>query len=229
MRETVQKWLESGAEVQAGLRLLSLFTRNKHLDRLVTLRPDKYKILLVNVLCRISGAFFSKKPTSLTLPTTRPAFREQWPFLAAPNCPPELKVLAADKITSYHTYVASHCQLFDCATLEDCFAVAETLIKSFIENRKIFYEFAYYDEHHILLGRHPIFKEMQEMASLRKMGIVALIARKKNIEDAIWRIKHELERGTKPHLDIDRKQRLSSKEVLLNQVNKLIDEYQNGR
>lgn len=229
MREAVQKWLESGAEVQAGLRLLFLYAQNKHLDRLVTLRPDKYKILLINSLCRISGAIFSEKTTSPTLPMPRPQFREQWPFLATPDCPPELKVLAADKITSYHAYVAAHRQLFDCATLEGCFAVAETLIKSFTENRKILYEFTYYVEHHALLGRHPIFKEMQEMASLRKMSIVALIARKKNIEDAIWRIKHEIGRGTKPHLDIDRKQRLASKEILLNQINTLIDEYQNGR
>lgn len=31
MRDAVQKWLESGAEVQAGLRLLSLYAKNEHL------------------------------------------------------------------------------------------------------------------------------------------------------------------------------------------------------
>ena len=34
MRDAVQKWLESGAEVQAGLRLLSLYAKNEHLAQL---------------------------------------------------------------------------------------------------------------------------------------------------------------------------------------------------
>ena len=55
MRDAVQKWLESGAEVQAGLRLLSLYAKNEHLARLVTARPDRYKSLLIDTLCKAAG------------------------------------------------------------------------------------------------------------------------------------------------------------------------------
>lgn len=222
MRDAVQKWLESGAEVQAGLRLLSLYAKNEHLARLVTARPDRYKPLLVEVLCKISGAPLVMTSTA----SPRPTFREQWPFLSDPNCPPELKILAADKITAYRDYVEAHRRLFDCTTLDECFVTAENLIKSFSENRKILYEFTYYAEHHALLGRHSIFKEMQELATLRSLGPVALIARQKNLRGSIWRIRHEMARGTKPHLDIDRKNRLQVKERELAAVNKMIEEYE---
>lgn len=222
MRDAVQKWLESGAEVQAGLRLLSLYAKNEHLTRLVTARPDRYKALLIDTLCKVSGT-----PPLTTPPASpRPAFRQQWPFLSEPDCPPELKILAADKITVYRDYVDAHRRLFDCATLDECFATAESLIKSFSENRKILYEFTYYAEHHTLLGRHSIFKEMQELATLRNMGPVALVSRQKNLKGSIWRIKHEITRGSKPHLDIDRKSRLKAKERELAAVNKMIEEYE---
>ena len=143
-----------------------------------------------------------------------------------PDCPPELKILAADKITAYRDYVDAHRRLFDCTTLDECFATAENLIKSFSENRKILYEFTYYAEHHALLGRHSIFREMQELATLRKMGPVALVARQKNLKGSIWRIKHEITRGSKPHLDIERRNRLKAKERELAAVNKMIEEYE---
>lgn len=222
MRDAVQKWLESGAEVQAGLRLLSLYAKNEHLAQLVTARPDRYKSLLIDTLCKTAGT----SPLTTPPPSSRPAFREQWAFLSEPDCPPELKILAADKITAYRDYVDAHRRLFDCTTLDECFATAENLIKSFSENRKILYEFTYYAEHHALLGRHSIFREMQELATLRKMGPVALVARQKNLKGNIWRIKHEITRGSKPHLDIERRNRLKAKERELAAVNKMIEEYE---
>ena len=57
MRDAVQKWLESGAEVQAGLRLLSLYAKNEHLAQLVTARPDRYKSLLIDTLCKTAGPY----------------------------------------------------------------------------------------------------------------------------------------------------------------------------
>ena len=222
MRDAVQKWLESGAEVQAGLRLLSLYAKNEHLAQLVTARPDRYKSLLIDTLCKAAGT----SPLTTPPPSSRPAFREQWTFLSEPDCPPELKILAADKITAYRDYVDAHRRLFDCTTLDECFATAENLIKSFSENRKILYEFTYYAEHQALLGRHSIFREMQELATLRKMGPVALVARQKNLKGSIWRIKHEITRGSKPHLDIERRNRLKAKERELAAVNKMIEEYE---
>ena len=100
MRDAVQKWLESGAEVQAGLRLLSLYAKNEHLAQLVTARPDRYKSLLIDTLCKTAGT----SPLTTPPPSSRPAFREQWAFLSEPDCPPELKILAADKITAYRLY-----------------------------------------------------------------------------------------------------------------------------
>ena len=66
----------------------------------------------------------------------------------------------------------------------------------------------------------------QELATLRKMGPVALVAKQKNLKGSIWRIKHEITRGSKPHLDIERRNRLKAKERELAAVNKMIEEYE---
>lgn len=94
MRDAVQKWLESGAEVQAGLRLLSLYAKNEHLAQLVTARPDRYKSLLIDTLCKTAGT----SPLTTPPPSSRPAFREQWAFLSEPDCPPELKFWQPTKL-----------------------------------------------------------------------------------------------------------------------------------
>ena len=65
MRDAVQKWLESGAEVQAGLRLLSLYAKNEHLAQLVTARPDRYKSLLIDTLCKTADFSAHDAPAQL--------------------------------------------------------------------------------------------------------------------------------------------------------------------
>lgn len=216
----VGRWLYSGAGVQEGLRLLNIYAPNRHLETLVRLNPDKYRALLVKVLSACS-----EDASGITRPG---AFRNEWPFLNEPDCPLELKVLAADKITAYHNYVSAHRELFGCETLEECFETAKKVIENYRQNRKILSEFAYYKEHHTCLGKHPIFKTARHLAEMRKMSIVGLLKKKKNIEGNIWRIKSEIRKGDKPHLLEEREARLKTKELELSEVNKMIEEYENN-
>ncbi|MBQ9309893.1 MAG: hypothetical protein IJ222_03415 [Bacteroidales bacterium] len=135
----------------------------------------------------------------------------------------ELKVLASDKITAYHNYVSLHERLFECADLDDCFSVAKNLLKNYRQNREIFSEFAYYQEHGCILGKHPVFAERKKLDSYRKLGIYQLTLKKRNLEHAIWRIRAELKRGDKPHLDAQREQRLAGKLRELAAVTEIIN------
>lgn len=213
----------SGAEVREGLRLLSIYAPNRHLEALISRQPDRFKDLLKSTLSK-----FADKPSSIT---TRKAgtFREKWPFLSDPDCPAELKILAADKISAYHNFVSGHEQLFTCTDLEECFDTARKVIENYKQNRRIHSEFAYYKEHGICLGKHEIFNESKRMAELRSLSIVSLLKKKKNLEGAIWRIRNEISKGTKPHLLGSRESRLQSRQRELNEVNRMIEDFENRR
>lgn len=219
MITVIQNWLNSGAEVQEGLRLLDIYAPNKHLRRLVALRPDRFRPLLIQTL----SALIPKKTKPVCI--GKNSFREQWSFLDDNDCPNELKILAADKISAYRNYTSAHQQLFECVTEEDCFSVAKKVVENFIENRKIHSELAYYKEHRSLLGKHPIFDEVKRLAELRALPITELFRRKTNLEEAIWRIQSELRKGNKPHLDTTREQRLQKKRRELAEVERIISGY----
>ena len=113
MSNEIDRWICSGAEVTEGLRLLSIYAPNKWLDALVRKAPKEYSHLLKKALL----PFATEVPFSHTL-TKGGRFREDWPFLSEPDCPTELKALAADMITSWHNYVNAHEDLFKCTTPE---------------------------------------------------------------------------------------------------------------
>ncbi len=217
--------------MNAGLLLFSQMSTNTRLPRLVRIDPARYRRLLTERLCAIAGI---DVPRQSTEPVPGPAlprrrFREEFPFLGERDCPPELKILAADKLTTYERYTRAHDRLFDCTTLEECYETAREVIDNFIENREIYAEMEYYREHHSILGKHRIFEHFRRLGELRRLSIVELCARQRRLRSAIWRVKDEIKKGTKPHLATERQQRLQSKEALLAEVDKLIEAYSVAR
>lgn len=217
----VRAWLRAGAEVQSGLLLFSQFSSNTRLPVIVKMNPAKYRPLLIEKLCALAG--IEKRQEQAPAPRRR--FRDDFPFLRDPNCPPELKILAADKITAHERYIQAHDHLFDCTTLDECYQTARTAIENFQENRDIFAELDYYREHHAVLGKHRIFDLLRQLRKLKELSIVQLIAQQRRLRMAIWRINDEIKKGTKPHLLSEREQRRSQKEALLNEINNLIEAY----
>ena len=215
--EAVRSWLRAGAEVTAGLLLFSQMSSNRRLPALVKINPPKYRPLLIKKLCALAGV---EPLPDLALPRRR--LRDDVPFLREPDCPAELKVLVADKITVYERYVQAHECLYDCTTLEKRYLTAREAIVNFQENRAIFAELDHYRETHTLLGRHRIFDQMREQRRLRSLNIVELIAQQRRLKSAIWRIDDEIRKGTKPHLLTEREQRRQHKMAMLKEVEKMI-------
>lgn len=150
------------------------------------------------------------------------AFRKEWPFLADPSCPLELKALASDKITAYHNYCDLHEKLFDCTDTVAAFETAKKLLENYRQNRLILAEFAYYREHHRILGKHPIFKERQRLDQYRKMSALQLYKEQQRLLGSIWRVKSEIAKGDKPHLQPERERRLAAKQRELAAVEELM-------
>lgn len=222
MAEDVDRWMNSGAEVIEGLRLLSIYAPNRWLAALVSKSPDRFAYLLKDAL----EPFTSEVPMSRRLSNGGGSFRKEWPFLSEPDCPPELKALAADMITSWHNYVDAHEELFSCGTPEACYQTAEKTIKNFIENSSIRLEFRHYKNTGRVLGRHPIFAVSRRLDSLRLLPATALVRKRENIRDRIWRAEREIGKGDRPDLKDAREKRASRLRLELAELDRMIDEYE---
>lgn len=215
----VENWLRTGAGIQEGLRLLSLYKPNPYLARMVERHPDKYRHLLIRTLTGRDPA-----PT----PADRPArsFREDWPFLSRPDCPPELKILAADKITAWTNFAREHEKLFDCVTPEQCLEHAKNCVFYYQQNRKIFSEFAHYQDTGHVLGKHPVFGEVRRSHEMLSAGPIELMRRQHNLRAAISRLKRQMGAGGRPDLDAGRAELLAAKERELAEVEKILENYE---
>ncbi len=221
MSSEIDRWICSGAEVTEGLRLLGIYAPNRWLDSLVRKAPKEYSHLLKKALL----PFATEVPLSQTL-TRGGRFREDWPFLSEPDCPVELKALAADMITTWHNYVNAHEELFRCTTPGECFEAAEKTVINFTRNSSSRLEFRYYKEHRRVLGKHPIFALTRRMDTLRRLPVTGLVRKRDNVRDSIWRAEREIRRGDRPDLKARREERLGRLRMTLNEINRMIEEYE---
>ena len=224
----VTRWLRDGAEVREGLRLLSQYAPNPYLERIVSASPKLFKKHLIDALKPFA------ETTAPQAPLDAPAangyhFREEWPFLAEPSCPMELKILANDKITAYHKTLELHQKLFQCSSLEDCYDTAKNLLKNFQQNRQITAEFTFYRDSGKILGKHPVFKMTKSYDDYRKMSVVALMNERARLKGAIWRAESEIRKGDKPHLKDSRLDRIQEKRQKLEVVERMIQESEKGK
>jgi len=216
----IEQWLREGAGVQEGLRLLSKYRPNPYLSRMVESHPAKYRDLLVRAL---TGS--GREAVASTSAGGR-SFRENWPFLSDPKCPPELKILAADKITAWSNFAKSHDQLYSCLSPEQCLEVAKKCVFFYQQNRKIFSEFAHYKETGQILGKHPVFQETRRYREMLSDGPFELMRKRRNLQAAIWRLSKQIKDGTRPDLDAVRSELLQSKERELAEVEKILSNYE---
>lgn len=221
--EDVRKWLRAGAEINAGLRLFSQVSDNRHFARMVTINPAKYRPLLISKLCGLVG--IDPNLSTDQEPPSRPKFRDEYPFLRDTTCPAELKILAADKLTAWENYTAAHAALFDCITPEKCYATARKVLDNILENRRIFEELDHYREHHKPLGIHPIFERMRQIRAFKKLTIPELFRAQKRLQYRVWWYRAEIAKNDKPHLKETREARLEEYEAQLFEVDKIIATY----
>jgi hypothetical protein len=230
MKDLVYKWLQAGADLTEGAFLFNKVAGSDHpFNKVLHLRSKPVKYALKITLCRLTGIDYAI-PIQPVIETESikkgPSMREDWPFLKLASCPPELKILASNKITAYHNYVEAHQRLFDCVKQEEQLQVVKTLVENYIENREIIAEFEFYKRHGRILGKHRIFQEIRELRSLRKLKVFDLIKLKKNLEQNIWRIRSEMAKRDKPQLDLIRERKITNKLLQISEIDRILSEYE---
>lgn len=112
---------------------------------------------------------------------TPESIRVEFPFLNNEDCPNELKILVADKITAWNKYVAAHNTIAKAhsgeapLSEEELAKLAETSVQSFDYNQKIYDELNAYATTGQVLGVHPIFKKLQIAREVEEMSTDELI------------------------------------------------------
>lgn len=215
----IEKWMSGEADVREGLRLLSEYSPNEWLSRLVEAHPERYKGLLIRALggqSRADAARYAARSSSL---------RKDWPFLSEPDCPMELKILAADKITAYREFARFHDRLYSCTTQEECAETAKKCVESFNQNCRINYEFSYYQENRKILGKHPIFAELRQTRELRSMDVLTLADKKRRLLAAIAKLETKIRRSGRPDLEADRMGLIQAKRRQLAEAESMIGNY----
>ncbi len=148
--------------------------------------------------------------------------REEFTFLNDPDTPLELQALMTRRITDYQEYRRLWWKLFESDTPDECAQTAGKLIEAFLDNRASHEELKYYQEHHEVLGKHPIFAERKRNEQLRGLSVRELIRRQEKVKNNIWRVRSEMRKNNKPQLDEKRRQRLRDYERELAELNRLI-------
>lgn len=229
MKQEIITWLKSGANAQEGVQLMKRAGAPSLALRLLSSNPVRYKRMMVDWLCQKYDvgeqlAVVQQSTEVVVFKEKSKAFREEFPFLDQPDCPVELEALASRKFAKYHDYVKLHPKLRECRSLDECAQVAGNLLASYMENRAIWAELNYYQQHKAILGKHPIFAAFAKRKNLLAMSVKDLMKRKQQLENNIWRVQSEIKKGDKPHLDSQRGERLTTYQAELAEVNRLLDE-----
>jgi len=107
--------------------------------------------------------------------------REEFPFLNNKDCPNELKILVADKITAwkYYQYCQGLISRMESGELEGVsFSkddLAKESIEAFNENKLIYDELNCYQTNGKILGVHPMFKKLRLTREVEEMTADELI------------------------------------------------------
>lgn len=240
-------WIRSGAPLQQGVSLYTSVSQNTRLVAALHKNPAAYEKEMALDICDILGITYAKfqsiitkyhgtkkqpasgtgsinkKITRENRPKKRQGtFRQDWPFLSDAKCPPELKALAADKISCWERYTANHAKLFDCSSLEECSDIAHEIIKDYKENRLIYQEFEHYQKNGKILGLHPVFAHYKRFEKLRGLNVIDLVKEQERVKHRLWRINSEIEKGDKPHLREKREQSRKETEGELAEINRML-------
>ena len=223
LKEKVIAWMKEGCDIRTGVALYRIYGDNLRFKLMLCTSPELHVEKLKLCLAKIAGIKATNYSTAVR-ELEKDKFRRMYPFLASPDCPIELKALAADKITTYWTVVELHEKLFTCHKNTDCLNTVRKLVNTFIEDQSIKRELDYYKQYQGVLGEHRIFDETKRISRIRNMNLRELFRKEKQLKDNIWRIKSELAKGDKPYLKSEREIRLKEKEKELEIVRKMLNE-----
>lgn len=214
----------SGISMQEYSAILALSAQPEEKKSEITISPEDAGGKIVDlspakILAKDKKKFLKEIPEEV-LATIK--VRDEFPFLKELDCPNELKILVADRITAYHNYVDAHKRLFEAVTDQDLLKACEKVVENYLENCEIWDELKYYKETGTLLKKHPVFAEQDRMKEIQAMATPELIKLKNSLVNNINRTKKLVKDDPDNKETGNRSNRIANFEVELTEVNRLL-------
>jgi hypothetical protein len=148
--------------------------------------------------------------------------RDEFPFLNNPDCPDELKILVADRITAYHNYVEAHKNLFSAASEKELLKAASTVVENYLDNQEIWDELNHYKQTGQLLGKHNVFSKLNRIKEIQSMATGDLVKLQKSLMNNIARNKQKVKEQPEHDETGSRTERIAEYQIELNEANRLL-------
>src|SRR5690606_27247449 len=182
LQNLVHNWLLGGADPEVGLRLFLDYVKPAlPIARIVSKHPARHVQAIRVALLKKADLPLDMSIVSSSGRASRESqqasggkIRSDWPFLSAPECPPELKLLISDKITAYRNCIQEYGRLPDAATPAEQLNTARALVTNFIANHEIYRELKHYKDTGKVLGEHKIFAQYKRIKDLRNHNTMDL-------------------------------------------------------
>lgn len=106
--------------------------------------------------------------------------RDEFPFLNDKDCPDVMFIVVGKKVSAYRRYQELHAKLQEALdgrtqpTTEEQVQLATDTQDAFSENRALWNELNYYNEHKEILGKHPLFRELVAKREVETMTMEQL-------------------------------------------------------
>ncbi len=213
---SVVDWLAAGADCQVGIRLFKEYNPTSPLIPLISRQHVKFQKLVKDSLCHLAGIYKShmspsaKESTVEKVVPSKTSVRQDWPFLQDIDCPNELKILIGDKITAYYNYADAYSKIADALTPTDQSNLACYIVANYLEKQAITAELQHYKEKRIVLGKHPLFKEVVKYKDWRSLPPIEQSKMLSQIQYNIRRLERQLLTNDRPDLKINREKKLYS-------------------
>lgn len=223
MKDIILNYLSGSRPYQEGVELYEKWGNNVALKRAFRLYPESRILRMTlyeelrkltglnetefNQLKRVPVKTIAESPASepavrrstTTEETKRIRFRERFTFLRSSDCPEVLKLLVNDMFASYDLYRDAHNKLSSMpadAPIEEAAELAAIAVEEMLNNRIIWDELAYYQEHKQLLGVHSEVKDYLKWKEYREMSDFDLMQKRKNAASNISKYKAKIEKDT---------------------------------
>ena len=188
-------------------------------QEVIELQAAKNAEPLVPVTAEEKAAFISEIPEQVRKAIR---LRDEFPFLASPDCPDEFKILVHDMINAYSDYVDGHKRLFEATTGEELQEIAAGVVEDYLENHLIWDELNHFKATGKILGKHEIFATTDRMLEIRNMSTAEHTKLHNNLKSNISKTKKLVEKDPGHKNTADRKQSIANWEVELVEVKRIL-------
>ncbi|GAA0885839.1 hypothetical protein GCM10009120_44380 [Sphingobacterium siyangense subsp. cladoniae] len=228
----IYNWLAAGSDPKIGARLFSWYINtDPMIVRIISKAPELHLHMIEKALKAYMNRSAQCNPDNenidyIPIPPAAenkkdkkpPSLREQFPFLSESDCPPELKIMAADKITAYHKVIEYYNALGECTSDQELLLTVRNLVHWYRKNHLIKKEFIHYRDNGKPLGDHELFEDYKNLQDLRKLSALQLAALKIKVENNIRHLEKQIRKGNRPDLQIAREQKLSKYRIRLQMI-----------